>query len=348
VHDQFASFARALVRNSLREKGLAGSSRFQWGRVNRTVFELSAAQLNRWLSRSPNLMNKVISFALLAGITCFAVSSINLFAKAEPVGTGPSFKGPLGLQLYSLRDQFAQDVPGTLDKVREFGFKYVELAGMYGLTPEQFKAELDARGLKAVSGHYPYERFRDDVEGIAREAKALGVEYVGCASIPHGDRFNEQTCREVIAVFNAAGEKLAKQGIKFFYHPHGDEFQPYEQGTLFDLLMTETKPEFVSYEMDVFWIVHGGQDPVTLLEKYGSRFQLTHLKGMKVSTPTGLLTGHSDPTNAVPMGTGKIDYPPILHAAEKAGVKWHFIEDESPSSEQQIPQSLRYLEQVKW
>ena len=293
-------------------------------------------------------MNKVISFALLAGTTCFAASAINLFAKAEPVGTGPSFKGPLGLQLYSLRDQFAQDVPSTLDKVREFGFKEVELAGTYDLTPEQFKSQLDAHGLKAVSGHFPYDRFRDDLATIEREAKVLGLEYVGCASIPHDGRFDEKTCREAIVLFNAAGETLARQGIKFFYHPHGDEFQPYKQGTLFDLLVTETKPEFVSYEMDVFWIVHGGQDPVALLEKYGSRFQLTHLKGMKDSTPTGLLTGHSDATNAVPLGVGKIDIPPILQAAEKAGVKWHFIEDESPSSEQQIPQSLRYLEQVKW
>jgi sugar phosphate isomerase/epimerase len=293
-------------------------------------------------------MDKDISFALLAGISCLAMSAFSLSAKADPAGTGPSFKGPLGLQLYSLRDQFAQDVPGTLDKVREFGFKNVELAGMYGLAPNEFRAELDARGLKAVSGHYSYEQFRDDVDGIAREAKGVGMEYVGCPWIPHSDPFDEKTCREAIAVFNTAGETLAKQGIKFFYHTHGYEFQPYDQGTLFDLLITETKPEFVSYEMDVFWVVHGGQNPVTLLEKYGNRFQLTHLKGMKDSTPTGLLTGHSDATNAVPLGMGKIDYPPILRAAEKAGVKWHFIEDESPSSEQQIPQSLRYLEQVKW
>jgi hypothetical protein len=121
-----------------------------------------------------------------------------------------------------------------------------------------------------------------------------------------------------------------------------------EGGTLFDLMMAETKPEYVSYQMDVFWIVHAGQDPIALFEKYGNRFQLTHLKGMKDTTPTGLSTGHSDVANDVPVGTGKIDFPPIFRAAEKAGVKWHFIEDESPTSEEQIPQSLRYLEQVTW
>lgn len=269
-------------------------------------------------------------------------------AKAESAGTGPSFKGPLGLQLYSLRDQFAKDVPGTLDKVRDFGFKNVELAGTYGLTPEKFTTELDARGLKAVSGHFPYERFRDDVDGIAREAKALGMQYVGCAWIAHREAFDEKACREAIRVFNNAGEALAKQGVKFFYHTHGYEFQPYGTGTLFDLLLAETKPKFVTYEMDIFWVVHGGQDPAKLLDRYRSRFALVHLKDMKDGTPIGLLTGHTDMSNDVALGQGRIDYRRALRAAEKAGVKWYFIEDESPTSEQQIPQSLRYLEQVKW
>jgi sugar phosphate isomerase/epimerase len=271
-----------------------------------------------------------------------------LSVQGDPVGIGPSFKGPLGLQLYSLREQFAKDVPGTLDKVRDMGFTNVELAGTYNLTPEEFKAELDKRGLKAVSAHFPYKRIRDDLDGVIREAKLFGLEYAGTAWIEHKDPFDEKTCREAIDVFNKAGGALHEQGIKFFSHTHGYEFQPYQGGTLFDLLMTETKPEYVSFEMDVFWIVHAGQDPVALLEKYGNRFQLTHLKGMKESTPTGLLTGHSDVSNDVPVGTGKIDFPPIFRATEKAGVKWHFIEDESPLVEQQIPQTLQYLEQVKW
>ena len=277
-----------------------------------------------------------------------AASLGTMTAQADEVGTGPSFKGPVGLQLYSLRDQFAKDMPGTLDKVRDLGIKDVELAGIYGLTPAKFKAELDSRGLRAVSGHYPFEKFRDDVESIAAEAQALGLKYVGCAGIPHSGPFDEQECREAINVFNNAGEALAKHGITFFYHTHGFEFQPYGSGTLFDLLMTETKPEYVTYEMDVFWVVHGGQNPATMFEKYGDRFQLVHLKDMKQGTPTGLLTGSSDVSNDVALGTGQIDYRRTLAAAQKAGVKWYFIEDESPSSEQQIPVSLRYLEHVTW
>jgi len=289
---------------------------------------------------------KPISFFLLCAL---ALPSIATFAAGNPsTGIGPAFKGPVGLQLYSLRDQFSKSVPATLDQVRGFGIEYVELAGTYNLSPEKFKAELDTRGFKPVSGHFPFERYRDDVEGIARDAKALGLQYTGCAWIPHSDPFDEKTCRQAIAVFNSAGEALAKHGLKFFYHTHGYEFQPHAKGTLFDLLMAETKPSFVRYEMDVFWIVHPGQDPVRLLKKYGKRFELMHVKDMKKGTPTGLLTGKSDVANDVALGTGLMDWPAILKAAKKAGVKWYFIEDESPTSVEQIPQSLRFLEQVKF
>ena len=252
----------------------------------------------------------------------------------------------IGLQLYSLRVQLAANVPGTLDEIKSWGITNVELAGTYHLTPAQFKAQLDARGFNTISGHFPFDRLRDDVEGVARDAQILGLKYVGCAWIPHTEPFDEKTCRAAIAVFNHAGEALAKHGLIFFYHSHGYEFQPFESGTLFDLLVTGTDPKFVNFQMDVFWVAHAGQDPVKLLEKYGPRWQLMHLKGMRDSTPTGLLTGHSAVTNDVEVGTGKIDYVPIVRAAKNTGVKWYIIEDESPASEQQIPQSFRYLQSL--
>ena len=169
----------------------------------------------------------------------------------------------------------------------------------------------------------------------------------GCAWIPHKD-FDEKTAREAAAVFNRAGEALAKHGLKFFYHTHGYEFQPYKNGTLFDLLVSETNPQFVRFEMDLFWIVHPGQDPVKLFEKYGNRFELMHVKDMRKGTPTGLLTGQSDVKNDVTLGTGVMEWPAILRAAQKAGVKYYFIEDESPTSVRQIPLSLRFLERVKF
>ena len=277
----------------------------------------------------------------------FATFLLVCVAQHPSANSGPDFKGPVGLQLYSLRDQFKQDVGKTLDQVSAFGITNVELAGTYGVPPEKFKEQLDARHIKAVSSHFSYEQCRDNVEGVVREAKLFGVEYAGCAWIPHTDPFDEKTTREAAAVFNRAGAALAKQGIKFFYHTHGYEFLPYRDGTLFDLLMAETNPEYVRIEMDVYWVVNPGQDPVKFLEKYGKRVELMHVKDMKRGTPSGF-TGHSDVTNNVALGQGIIDWRQVLRAAKKAGVKWYFIEDESPTSVEQIPQSLRYLETLKF
>ncbi|PWT92356.1 MAG: sugar phosphate isomerase [Blastocatellia bacterium] len=284
---------------------------------------------------------------LVCSVVALFLTSVQHSTAQHSRGTGPSFKGPVGLQLYSLRDQFKSDVPGTLDKVKGMGFKYVELAGTYGVPPDKFKQLLDVRGLKAVSGHFPYEQCRDNIEQIAREAKIFGLEYVGCSWIPHQDPFDDKTTREAAAVFNLAGETLAKHGLKFFYHTHGYEFLPYGNGTLFDLLASETNPKYVRFQMDVFWIVNPGQDPLKLLAKYGNRFELMHVKDMKVGTPQAF-TGHSDVTNSVVLGQGVIDWPNIFRAAKKAGVKWYFVEDESPSAETQIPKSLSYLEQLKF
>jgi sugar phosphate isomerase/epimerase len=258
------------------------------------------------------------------------------------------FRNAAGLQLYSVRAQLAKDVDGTLAEVHAWGVKYVELAGTYGLTPEQFKAKLTEHGLDAVSGHFSFEQWSQDPEGVLLQARDLGLVEVGCAWIPHSGNFDEKTCRHAIEVFNRAGLLAAKHHMRFFYHTHGYEFQPYRDGTLFDLLVQETDHDNVKFEMDIFWIVHGGQDPVRLLWKYPFRWELMHLKDMRKGTPTGLLTGSTDVRNDVALGTGMINLPSILNVARQVGVKWYFIEDESPNSEDQIPQSLVYLRDLRY
>ncbi len=112
-----------------------------------------------------------------------AMSAALIGLQTVPAFAG-SYKGPTGLQLYSLRDDFAKDVPGTLKFTSELGFREVELAGTYKLKPDEFKKLLDANKLKPVAGHFPYNQLRDDPEGVAKDAKALGLKYVGCAWIP--------------------------------------------------------------------------------------------------------------------------------------------------------------------
>lgn len=268
---------------------------------------------------------------------------------ATPV-VSDRYTADTGLQLYSLRSQFKlKGVPRTLDTVKDFGIKLVELAGTYDMEPAAFKAELDQRGLKAVSGHFPYGRWEKEPDTVALEAKALGLEYAGCAYAAHTTPLDEFQTRDIAAVFNKAGEALAKVGITFFYHLHGFEFQKWKKGeTLADLLIQETDPKNVKFQMDVLWVVFPGQDPVALLEKYPDRWELMHLKDLQRGVATGSLLGKTDVENDVTLGSGQMDWPAILKAAQKIGVKYYFIEDESSRSERQIPNSLEYLSSVTW
>jgi len=276
-------------------------------------------------------------------------SALVLFSgcATKSVGTGSSFKGPIGLQLYSLRNQFSKDVPATMARVSDYGLKYVELAGTYAMPTEPFLALLASNKLTAVSGHFAYDLYRTNAAEVARQAKALGLKYAGCAWISHQGEFDEQEARDAAKVFNNAGQILAAEGIQFFYHTHGYEFRPHGKGTLFDVLMAETDPKLVKYQMDVFWVVHPGQDPVQWLEKYAGRWELMHVKDMRKGTERNF-TGKSNVNNDVQVGTGIIDWPAVLSTAKRVGVKWYFIEDESDEAARNIPGSLKYLEAVQF
>lgn len=288
--------------------------------------------------------------ALLLTATLLVICAPTTPAADSPkaAGTGDSFKGPLGLQLWSLRDEFKKDVPATLTKVHDFGFRTVELAGTYGKSPAEFNALLATNGLKAVAGHFGFERFRDEPEAVAQEAKALGLEWAGTAWVPHTGEVTEAWAHETAKVFNHAGEVLAKHGIKFYYHNHGYEFVRQPEDTLFDLLVKETTPGLVYFEMDVMWTVFPGQDPTKLMEKHAGRWALMHIKDLKQGVPTGSLAGGTDTKNGVVIGTGQTDWAALLRASQKAGVKHYFIEDEAPTVLEQIPHSLKYLENLKF
>jgi sugar phosphate isomerase/epimerase len=261
------------------------------------------------------------------------------------------YKGETGLQLYSLRDVYGKDPAAALDQVKSFGIKSVETYNNPKPAPAELKQMLDARGLKAVSGHFGYETFEKELPKVIESAKALGLEYVGIAWIPHVPAmFGQESVDKAAANFNQWGEELSKNGLKFFYHCHGYEFKPIAEGetkTWMDVLMEKTKPEFVAYEMDVFWVVHPGADPVKYLQKYPGRWQLMHLKDIAKGARTGVFTGSAPKEQCVVIGTGQISWAPLLAAAAKSGVKHYFIEDEHPKAAEQIPQSVKYLESLK-
>jgi sugar phosphate isomerase/epimerase len=258
------------------------------------------------------------------------------------------FKGPLGLELYSLRHELNRDFAGTLDQVKRMGFKEVELPGFYGMTPREFRRQLDPLEIKCTSIIFSYKQFRDHMAEVIENAKIMGAKYVVCAWIPHKGKLTLANIEKAVREFNDWGKELKAHGLRFCYHPHGYEFLSAGHETLFDELVQRTRPEWVSYEMDIFWIVRSGQDPVKLLQKYPHRFPLMHLKDMRKGTPVATITGKAPKYADVALGEGKIDIPAILREASKNGVKHYYIEDESSQAGRNIFISLSYLRNVRF
>ena len=235
----------------------------------------------------------------------------------------------------------------ALDLAKGFGFTEVETAGTGALTTGQFADELRRRGLRAVSAHLSYEALRIDPAGAIRDAQTLGAKFIVCPFLPHAPHgFKDDDASRVAADFNRFGEACCDSGLRFGYHPHGFEFTPSAAGngdTVFDVLARETKPECVDFELDAFWVVHAGQDPVALLEKYPTRWALMHVKDLRRGAPAGFSTGQAAPEDNVAVGTGQIAWPVVLRAARKAGVRHYFLEDETPEPLRCIPISLAYL-----
>jgi sugar phosphate isomerase/epimerase len=254
--------------------------------------------------------------------------------------------GPLGLEIYSLRRELAKDVPGTLALVRKFGFEEVEVPNFYGLTAGAFREQLDRLHLRCTAMVAQHERLSQDLKGVVDDARALGTAYVIYPWIPHQNEFSEDDCRRATRDMNGWGRSLKQAGLEFCYHPHGYEFRPSREGTLFDLLAAQTDPATVNFQADVFWIAWPGQDPVKLLRRYPTRFLLMHLKDIRRGTKLGDLSGHAPEETSVPLGTGMLDFPAILDEAKRIGVKRYYIEDEAPEAVSNIPVSLKYLRAV--
>jgi sugar phosphate isomerase/epimerase len=257
----------------------------------------------------------------------------------------PLFTAPLGVQAYTFRRSFPVDIAKTLDTIKMMGFTEIESTS-HGLPPEEFKHMCNQKGISIPSSEASYDQFIKSPDSVAHVAKALGAKYVMCAWIPHQGAFTLEDAKKAVAVFNKVGKLLLDSGLIFCYHAHGYEFQPYKNGTLLDYLIKNTNPKYVSFEMDIFWITFGGGNPVALMEKYGNRWKLMHLKDMRKGTVRNL-SGGTSVENDVALGTGEIDIPAIIKEVKKIGIKHFFIEDESNFVNEHVPQSIAYLKSLK-
>lgn len=255
---------------------------------------------------------------------------------------------PIGAQAYTFRNHFPKDPIKTLDIIQGMGITELEAGGAKGLTLEQFKQECDKRGIAVPSTGVNFDDLEKDLTQVIANAKTLGSNFIMCAWIPHkGNDFTLEDAQRAVKAFNRAGKIFKENGITFCYHDHGYEFHKYEDGTLMDYIIKNTNPEYVSFEMDVLWTLHGGgaAEPVRLLKKYPNRFKLMHVKDLRKGL-VGDLTGHTPAINDVPVGTGQGDWKAIIKLAKKNGIKHLFIEDESEDELVNVPLSINYLKSL--
>ncbi|MEE9361089.1 MAG: sugar phosphate isomerase/epimerase [Cellulophaga sp.] len=251
----------------------------------------------------------------------------------------------VGFQLYSLRDQFKEDVDATLKTISSWGITKIEGGSTYGLSKEEFLDKLKKNNLTMVSYDVSFEDLRDSPEEVIKRAKFFGASFIMCAWIPHsGNKFTLKNVKKAVAVFNKAGEMIKSEGLNLVYHPHGYEFRPYKQGTLFDYMVSNA--DFFDFELDVFWVKQAGENPLELLRKYPNKFKLLHLKDRKHGTVSNN-TGSADQEANVVLGTGDVGIKSLVAEAKKNGIKYLFIEDESSNVLSQVPKSLKYLKTLE-
>lgn len=242
----------------------------------------------------------------------------------------------LGVQLYTVRTLMEEDLPGTLQQVAEVGYGAVETAGFFDRTPQQFRTLLDEAGLRSPAGHYPLEDIQDDPNGLIETAQTLGQNYLVCPYLGEEDRTSLDDYRAHADTFNQFGERCQSAGLQFAYHNHAFEFESFGGDMpAYDLLLERTDPALVQMELDLFWIVEAGYDPLAYFEQYPGRFPLFHVKDR---------TAGGD---MVAVGEGAIDFSAILAQAEQAGLAHAFVEHDNPDEPlASIRASYQHLEQL--
>ena len=236
-------------------------------------------------------------------------------------------KKEIGLQLYTLRDELPKDVKSTLEKVAKAGYKTVETYGFsikdqfWGLSPIELKKILDANNLKAPSGHYNlgsflYDGNLEEVKAAIEAAQILKNEYL---TVPWVDEPYRNDFHKIAARLNEAGEMCVAAGLKLAYHNHDFEFQKQDGITGYEILLKETDQDLVSFELDLYWVVRSGNDPVKLFKENPGRFKLWHVKDMdKVN-----------PALNTEIGSGSIDFKTIFTEVKQSGMKHFFVEQEN-------------------
>ncbi len=233
------------------------------------------------------------------------------------VVTGPL--GPLGVQLYTLRREMAKGVDATLARVAEIGYSEVEFGGYFGRSPAEIRSGLAAAGLSSPAAHVDINAVIADWPNTLDLATTIGHQYLVLAFVPNEMRVTLDHWRALADIFNRAADEARRAGIQFAYHNHDFEFVPIDGQIPFDLLCEQTDPALVLIELDLFWIIHGGGDPMAFFERWPGRVPMVHVKDR---TEEGVMTE---------VGAGDIDWPTIFGARALAGMRHYFVEHDQPA-----------------
>ena len=234
-------------------------------------------------------------------------------------------KNTIGLQLYTLRDTIGNDPKGILDKVASYGYKELETYGygdgkIFGIDFTEFCKHAKGLGMSVVSGHYGLDKITGDTWQKAVEyAKKNGPKYMVVPYIDESQRKSIDDYKKICADLNSAGEVCNKNGIRFGYHNHAFEFETVDGQVPFDVMLKELDPKKVGMEMDIYWVVNAGQDPIKYFTQYPGRFEQWHVKDMD----------KNDRNRNADVGTGSIDYKSLFAKAKLAGMKHWYVEQES-------------------
>jgi sugar phosphate isomerase/epimerase len=243
----------------------------------------------------------------------------------------------IGLQLYTVRAALEADFDGTLARVAAIGYREVEFAGYFGRTSRQVSASLRRAGLVAPSAHVPLDALGSQWEGVIENALAIGHHYLVVASsgtVPDLDGY-----RRIAERFNAAGNAAKKAGIRLGYHNHDVEFVPIAGERPYDVLLGATDPNYVCFEMDLYWITKAGADPLSYFTRWPGRMELVHVKDADPAPPHRMTD----------VGAGMLDWRSLLGQGTKAGVRHFFVEqDEASDPFESITASYTYLRDLRF
>ncbi len=244
--------------------------------------------------------------------------------------------GPIGLQLYTIRSEMANGVEATLERVASIGYEEVEFAGYFGHSPTEIRDMLARTGLRSPATHIPPDFEPDAWARILDDANEVGHRYVVVASIPRAMRSDLDAWRRTAAAMTSAGERARAAGLSYAYHNHDFEFKEMEGRVPFDVFCEESDEYLVSIELDLFWIIHGGADPIDFFERWPGRVPMVHVKGR---------TADGD---MVDVGAGVIDWAGIFDHAGHAGMEHFFVEHDTPDGPfRSIETSYGYMRRLR-